>query len=373
MRNINCSISGNVQAGIHRVITVDDLSSVWTNELNLAVIANSEEDRSLVGELLSEGVTNIGWICSSEVKAGDVLKAVPGHSRSVVLYREEDEHHSILLTNRCNSYCIMCSQPPTEHPDAWLIDEALATVRHIGKAPKSIGISGGEPLLAVEGLRQVIHLTNRCHPSTRIEVLTNGRLFSDPRVVSGLFDGLATSPVWLIPLYGHADYLHDFVVQRPGAFQETISGLLALQRRQQCIQLRIVLIEPVLSQLVELCEFISRNFPFVMEVALMACEPIGYALANRVHCEVDLAKWSTVLIESTTIFRRCGIPFLLMNAPLCSIPHSLWRHAHRSISDWKCVYIDECETCAVKSLCSGLFAWHESGWMPAKITAVKGY
>ena len=40
-----------------------------------------------------------------------------------------------------------------------------------------------------------------------------------------------TSPArctWMVPLYGHADFLHDYIVQSPGAFDETIDGLLTL-------------------------------------------------------------------------------------------------------------------------------------------------
>jgi His-Xaa-Ser system radical SAM maturase HxsC len=175
---------------------------------------------------------------------------------------------------------------------------------------------------------------------------------------------------WLVPLYGHADFLHDFVVQSYGAFDQTIAGLLALREQEQPVQLRVVLIEPVLAALPELCRFIGRNLPFVREVALMACEPIGFALANRERCEVDLLDWSETLERSARELQRHRVPFLFMNTPLCSIPSSLWPYAHKSISDWKNVYADECVRCTVKAACSGLFAWHETGWKPTKIRAV---
>jgi len=100
-----------------------------------------------------------------------------------------------------------------------------------------------------------------------------------------------------VPLYGHADFLHDFVVQAPCAYEQTIAGVLNLQACQQPVQLRIVLIQPVLLEILpELCTFIGRNQPFFREVVLMVCEPIGFALANRELCEVDLVDWHSTLL-----------------------------------------------------------------------------
>jgi len=174
----------------------------------------------------------------------------------------------------------------------------------------------------------------------------------------------------MVPLYGAADFTHDFVVQTHGAFEETLGGLLALQRHRQPVQLRTVLIEPVLKALPELCGFVGRNLPFVREVALMGCEPIGYALANRHQCEVNLNEWHDSLIEGVNLLRRHRLRPVLMNTPLCGLPRELWQYAHQSISDWKRVFVAECANCAVKGECVGLFAWHERGWRPAPIVPI---
>ena len=284
-----------------------------------------------------------------------------------MVYRAGDIHHSLFLTNRCNSYCVMCSQPPTAHDDAWLQEEALDIVRHIEDSPNCIGLTGGEPLLLGTRLRDIIGLLQVVHPETRIEVLTNGRLFSNPQLADDMLVDLRAGIKWLVPLYGHADFLHDFVVQSPGAFEQTLDGLLTLQDYAQSIQLRIVLIKPVLEHLVQLCEFIGRNLPFVQEVALMSCEPIGFALANRALTEVDLLAWSETLRAASRILQRYRVHHLYMNAPLCALPQELWPYAHRSISDWKQVYKPACDGCVVKSRCAGLFAWHSKGWTPAAV------
>lgn len=357
--------------GVYMVLRIDDLSSFWRADLNIALLCQDDQERSAAIALRVAGLSNVGWIFARDVSAGDVIAVSANLDRAHVLYRELDVHHSVQLTNRCNSHCLMCSQPPTPHDDQWLADEAMEVCRHIRRSPRSIGLTGGEPLLLGHGLRRVIDEFNRNHPDTHIEVLTNGRLLSDRALASAVLDHLDKPNLsWLVPLYGHADFLHDFVVQAPGAFEQTIAGLLELQARALPIQLRIVLIEPVLQVVPELCQFIGMNLPFVREVALMGCEPIGFALANRAMCSVDLQDWALQLEAACRVLERHRLRTVLMNVPLCCLPRHRWVDAHRSISDWKNVYAAECTRCVVRDKCAGLFAWHETGWKPTRIHAI---
>lgn len=370
MRRIAATFREETPPRVHRVISIENLAAEWDEELRFVVLISADESQQVIEQLCVAGLSNVSWVKSDSLEVGDVVSPQSEKDEVLVLFRESDLHHSLLLTNRCNSYCIMCSQPPTKHNDAWLVEEALDVIRHIRVSPPVLGLSGGEPLLLGSDLRKILNAVTAQHPSTRVDVLTNGRLFHDVALANEVLHDLHPNVTWLVPLYGHADFVHDFVVQTYGAFEETLAGLLALQEYQQPIQLRIVLIEPVLRVLPELCRFIGRNFPFVREVALMACEPIGFSLANREHCEVDLLQWTESIEQSARELRRYQIPYLFMNTPLCALPKHLWPDAHRSISDWKNVYAQECSGCSVKGQCSGLFAWHESGWRPTKIRAI---
>lgn len=296
--------------------------------------------------------------------------AVDFHGRqSEVLMRKADQHHTVFLTNRCNSRCIMCSQPPTVHDDSWRIQEAMVLAQSLTWTPSVFGFSGGEPLLLGSDLREVLDHFQQWHPRAKLEVLTNGRLVGDGALAKTIFDGLENTS-WMVPLYGHAPFVHNHVVQAE-AFDQTIAGLLNLQRYKQPIQLRVVLIEPVLRFLPALCEFIASNLPFVREVALMGCEPIGFALANPQECRLDLKDWSNQLLGGVRALDRGQVPVILMNLPLCAIDPLLWPLAHKSISDWKNVYASECDECAVRESCCGLFAWHERGWAPTTLKAIQ--
>lgn len=371
MRHLTIGMDDAFTRRAYRVVNLDMLACSWHPDLQFAVRTFDHAGRQQVLSLAQKGLQNVCWIDGMLLEAGDVVVPQPDSGKVAVAYRDSDLHHALFLTNRCNSFCVMCSQPPTKHDDGWLADEARDIVQHIGTSPVSIGLTGGEPVLLGSKLRDIIDMLQVLHPTTRIDVLTNGRLLSGEGLAASILSNLEANAKWLVPLYGHADFLHDFVVQSPGAFEETIEGLLALQSYGQAIQLRIVLIAPVLEHLVQLCEFIGRNLPFVREVALMSCEPIGFALANRDLCEVDLLEWSETLSTASRTLRRYRIRHLFMNAPLCALPESLWPHAHRSISDWKQVYAAECGGCTQKTNCAGLFAWHSRGWTPAKIRAIE--
>ena len=55
----------------------------------------------------------------------DVVKYYPEYSAINVLYRKEAYVNSLLLTERCNSFCIMCSQPPKDIDDQYLVEDLL--------------------------------------------------------------------------------------------------------------------------------------------------------------------------------------------------------------------------------------------------------
>lgn len=370
MRSVNITADA-AQPGVYRIASVHSLAAEWEPDLRFLVLAPDDEARAVVERWRTGGLQNVTAVDGAGFEEGDIVGYRPALGKATVLHRESDLHHTLFLTNRCNSYCLMCSQPPTLQDDSWLIEQALDVVRHVGRPPAVVGISGGEPLIVAAGLARLLASIQTNWPDTAVEILTNGRLLHDKGVAAQVFAAPLRNVRWLVPLYGHADFLHDFVVQSPGAFDETIDGLLTLQTMRQPIQLRIVLIQPVLDVLDELCRFIGQNLPFVEYVALMACEPTGFALANRGLCELDLLDATPVLEKASRILERYRVPHMFMNAPLCALPRHLWPLARRSISDWKSVYADECDRCAVRDECCGLFAWHEKNWKPTRLKPIE--
>src|SRR5205807_10136286 len=111
------------------------------------------------------------------LKDGDVVAVVLDRPAVRVLYRRNSLHNSFLLTERCNHYCLMCSQPPKEVNDDWILDDIDAAVPLIDKETRSLGFTGGEPLLNYSRLLSVLRECRDFLPNTAIHVLSNGRAF----------------------------------------------------------------------------------------------------------------------------------------------------------------------------------------------------
>jgi hypothetical protein len=78
---------------------------------------------------------------------GDIIGLDLGSLRLRVVYRRASKHNSFLVTERCNHYCLMCSQPPRDVDDGWILDEIADCIELIDPATETIGFTGGEPLL----------------------------------------------------------------------------------------------------------------------------------------------------------------------------------------------------------------------------------
>jgi len=83
----------------------------------------------------------------SYLMSGDVIRFNPRDSSIRVVYRRNSSSNYFLITERCNSYCLMCSQPPRNIEDDYRVDDILKIIPLIDRQTKEIGLSGGEPTL----------------------------------------------------------------------------------------------------------------------------------------------------------------------------------------------------------------------------------
>ncbi|KLI97861.1 His-Xaa-Ser system radical SAM maturase HxsC [Luteimonas sp. FCS-9] len=307
---------------------------------------------------------------SAIAKPGDVLELDPYRQRAAVRYRRGDNGNVLFATERCNSYCLMCSQPPRQVEDDWRVQHLCDLVDLIDGTEPSLAISGGEPTLLGDGLATVVAKCSERLPDTHVHVLSNGRLLGDVDLADR-FEGLHRHLTWGIPLYGDHYALHDYVVQSEGAFAQTLRGLYALDAARQRIEIRVVLVKPSLERLEALVRFILRNLPFVEHVALMGIEPIGFAKAHHAALWADPADYTAQIQGAVDALSRRGTDVSLYNLPLCTIPESLWPFARQSISNWKNDYLDACSSCAVKHRCSGFFSWVTPQWTSRAIIPIE--
>jgi His-Xaa-Ser system radical SAM maturase HxsC len=289
------------------------------------------------------------------VGAGDIISASDTGEYVRVLWRCDSPNNSLLLTERCDHYCLMCSQPPKEREDDWLLDNARELIRLLPPSTPAIGFTGGEPTIYGERLIELLRLCRNLLPDAGVHVLSNGRRFADFGFASSWASVDNPRMMVGIPLYGAEPALHDYVVQAEGAFEETVRGIVNLGEAHQRIEIRVVVHKQTAPALPEIAEFIARNLPFVEQVALMGLEMIGFARANMEDIWIDPVEYREELKEAVSLLSRRGVKTMIYNHQLCLIDRELWPFTVRSISDWKNEYHPECGRCGVRDQCGGFF------------------
>jgi His-Xaa-Ser system radical SAM maturase HxsC len=286
---------------------------------------------------------------------GDILGFHPDSKRFRILYRRSSAHNSFLVTARCNHYCLMCSQPPRDVDDSWILREIRAALPLVGRRTRSLGFTGGEPLLDWRDFMMVLGDCRDLLPRTAIHVLSNGRAFASTEVVAS-WAGIQHPDLTAgIPIYSAVDTVHDYVVQAKGAFDETVLGILKLKNSGQRVEVRVVLHAITAPRIVATCQWLVRNLPFVDHVALMGLENTGFAIANDKLLWIDPMDYRDQLAEAVAILAASKVRVSVYNLPRCVLAPPVWPYAAQSISDWKNAFIAECDRCDEKPRCSGFF------------------
>lgn len=352
----------------HRVLRLADPSDGPSHSDNDAILLRSAAPRYgamdaqfavVVGDASSDIAAGTVVELGGEfnyLEAGDVLSIHLETGRVRILYRKGSRHNSFLTTERCNHYCLMCSQPPKNVNDQWLLDEIEQALPLIDPATHSIGFTGGEPLLEWRRIAQLLRLARDCLPRTAVHLLTNGRGFADPQIADAWAAIDHPNLSAGIPIYAAVDDIHDYVVQAAGAFDETLLGILRLKERRQRVEIRVVLHSLTVPRLVETATWFARNLPFVDHVALMGLENTGFAIANHDLLWTDPVDYRSILTEAVDILDAARLKVSVYNLPFCVLDRTVWPFAAQSISDWKNAYLPQCDGCAAKASCAGFFS-----------------
>jgi len=287
---------------------------------------------------------------------GDVVALHP-NGMVETLFRQESPHNALFITDRCNSNCLMCSQPPKDRDDLdHLFDLNMQLLPFLPRHTQELGITGGEPTLLGDRLYQLLSTIKQSLPETEIHMLTNGRLFAWKNWAWKLAELEMNRLMLGIPLYSDYPAHHDFIVQAKDAFSQTMLGLHNLARANQRIELRIVLHKATIERLPQLARFIFKNLPFAEHITFMGLEYTGYTPHNDALLWIDPSDYGNELSEAVHFLDDFGMNVSIYNLQLCLIPKDLWRFSRNSISDWKRTYLDECNRCSELGKCGGVFA-----------------
>jgi His-Xaa-Ser system radical SAM maturase HxsC len=335
------------------ILIVEDSTLLIPNNNFLGVLSTLTDVNELNSKPLVYNIPNL-----KHLNEGDIVSI--GEDGNInTLYRVNSFHNVLLATERCNSNCLMCSQPPKDKNDIpYLFSIHKKLIPLIPKDCFELGISGGEPTLMGNYFFELLELINKELPNTEIHILTNGRSFAWNNLAEKLGE-IDNSRIMLgIPVYSDYYQMHDYIVQAENAFYQTITGLHNLNRYNIRLEIRIVLHKQTISRLTRLSKYIYKNLPFVEHVAFMGLEYIGYTPHNIDKLWIDPYDYQNELSESVEYLAEKGMRVSIYNTPLCVLPENLWQYSLKSISDWKNEYLEECSNCTKLNECGGLFKWN---------------
>ncbi|BBE72979.1 His-Xaa-Ser system radical SAM maturase HxsC [Oharaeibacter diazotrophicus] len=288
---------------------------------------------------------------------GDVLLVLPGRNLGHRLIRASSAHNTLLVTERCDQLCVMCSQPPkAKHVDMFA---HLETAALLAPSNATIGISGGEPTLFKDQLLVMLERVTAARPDLSFHVLSNAQHFTADDI-----DALRTvrsAVTWGVPIYSTDPATHDGIVGKIGAFGALLDGLALLCRAGAAVELRTVVMRRNLFDLPRLARFVTTHIPFAVRWAIMHLENIGYARRDWPDLFADTSVAFADVAEALDLARARGIQAVLYNFPLCTVPEPYRYLAPSSISDWKRKYLKECSACTARDRCGGFFEWYPEG------------
>ncbi|KRB86534.1 His-Xaa-Ser system radical SAM maturase HxsC [Sphingomonas sp. Root710] len=286
---------------------------------------------------------------------GDVVLVDPDAGRVERLFRSGSNHNTLLVTERCDQLCVMCSQPPKKtHVDRFALLEQAC---RLADESALIGISGGEPTLYKNELFELIENVLRNRPDLRFHVLSNAQHFTDDDI-DRLRQPLWGKVAWGIPLYAADPKLHDEIVGKSGAADALEAGLARLIMAGARIELRTVVVQQNVAILSTLARFVSTNLQPIEQWSIMQLEHIGFARGRWAQLYWDHGQDFSSISEAVDLAELRGIPVRLFNFPRCTVPAAYRELVVPSISDWKRQYAQACDSCTQKAECSGFFAWH---------------
>ena len=352
-RVTHSSVSKDVRADYLRVVKKGQ--QVPEGIDGYAAVLFEEIQADELTDVCVSGYENLDFLQDDYVVSVDT-----GSGFTRVLYRPESYHNVLFTTERCNSNCIMCSQPPRNIDDSDAMERHMRFIELIASPPLRLGISGGEPTLFKDGLVHIVKRLNERFPDTPLTMLSNGRLFAYEELTKKLAAIGHSDFLTSVPLYANNAADHDYIVQAKGAFDQTLQGLYNAAKHGLSVEIRVVLHKQSIPGIKALAEFIYRNLPFVRGVVLMGLENMGYVKKNWDLLWIDPADYVETLEETVRHLYHRQVAVSIYNLPLCVLPKTLWEFSRQSISDYKTIYLDECGACRARERCSGLFQSSET-------------
>lgn len=313
------------------------------NDTAVMIVGNNTFEYSISGDL--------------SFKENDTLYVNQnGFCRLVFPYEEYSQ--TIIVTNKCNSNCIMCPYTSSfrkntnDSDDAFLFQQ----IEYLPSKTKHLVITGGEPTLKKDVFFDLMKKIYCRFGDIHCLLLTNGRSFSLENIIKEANAVFNRNILIAIPVHASTAALHDSITQTIGSFDQTVKGIKNLIHCNFHVELRIVVFKSNYKDMQNIARLIINEFPQVYIVNFMAAEMCGNAVLNFNDTWIDYNEAFDSCKTAIDQLVRSGINVGLYNFPLCSIPHKYWGLYQKSISGYKVRFGQKCDKCSERSICGGVFA-----------------
>lgn len=273
-------------------------------------------------------------------------------------FANENDDNPLVLTQKCNSNCIMCPTPEAmrRRDDDTSMDMLIESVRYIPTDARHLTITGGEPFLAGEKIFTLFSEIKCRLPRTECLLLTNGRALGYTAYAERFAATAPQSIVVGIPLHGHHAGLHDAITRSPGGFSQTVAGIRNLIRYGFQVEIRIVVSRLNAAHLTDIARLIVSEFHTLHSVKIMGLEMTGNASRNAEQVWIPYREAFLRSKEAILFLVRHGINVGLYNFPLCAVDTDCHLLCRKSITGYKIRFAQACEQCLKQPSCGGIFA-----------------
>ena len=301
-------------------------------------------------------------IGDDEIEAWNILEEYSvlefNNQAAYVYYDASSIDNALFITNKCNSNCIMCPTSDIVRRDSGVekIENLMQICKQIPSDAVHLTITGGEPFLLGEDIFTMLSYLKRSLNEVEYLLLTNGRVFSNNSFFEKFKATFPRKMTVAIPIHGSTKEKHDNIVRSSGAFNQTIAGLQKLTQLDLKLEIRIVVSKLNIEDIDNIADLIIEQIPNVSVVNIIGLEMLGNARKNMTEVWIDY-KESFKKIRNT--IRRLvvsGIDVGVYNYPLCCVDRAFWPICEKSITEYKVKYLEECEKCAKKDACGGMFS-----------------
>lgn len=272
----------------------------------------------------------------------------------------------ICVWNKCNSRCLMCTNPTGFREKDSFKDYGLEVLKKRIKnleifdeqkklIDDKIILTGGEPTIHPDFFELIKFIRKEFPQDLIIELDTNGRRFYYPSFTRQLlsFGNINL----LISLHGYDAKTHDAVTRVPGSFYQTTTGIKNIIRCTNLglkeLEIRVILTKLTYKCIERILAFIKNSFPEITRVVIIFMEMEGQAGKNVKVVGIrykDVKKTINRIKKWISQFKEMRF----YHFPLCVIDPTLWKYTWRTEPKYEVTFLDSCQQCLYKKYCLGI-------------------